>query len=126
MLHNASGALRGLMLVAVVTCALSVVTAQHKARKLLNELQNEKESAQQMEVEWGQLQLEQGTLGSSARVERIASKQLHMHLPKTGQSIVIRIGQPAAEFSSGNTGKVMHNPKAQIDNGANPHHELRG
>ena len=50
-----------LLLLAVVLCALSVVTSQHKARKLYIELQKEKELAQQMEVEWGQLQLEQST-----------------------------------------------------------------
>ena len=85
------GALNGLLLVAVVLCALSVVTSQHKARKLLNELQKEKEHAQQMEVEWGQLQLEQGTLATSARIEKIAAKQLQMQLPKTGQIRFIHI-----------------------------------
>ncbi|MDP1939861.1 MAG: cell division protein FtsL, partial [Gallionella sp.] len=32
--------------------------------------------------EWGQLQLEQSTLATPARVERIASRQLQMQLPK--------------------------------------------
>ena len=32
---------QGLLLVAVVSCALSVVTSQHKARKLFIELQKE-------------------------------------------------------------------------------------
>ena len=86
-----SGALTGLLLVAVVMCALSVVTSQHKSRKLLNELQKEKEYTQQMEVEWGQLQLEQGTLASPARIEKIAANQLHMQLPKSGQIRIVRI-----------------------------------
>ena len=86
-----SGALNGLLLVAVVLCALSVVTSQHKARKQLNELQKEKEHAQQMEVEWGQLQLEQSTLATPARIEKIATKQLQMQLPKNGQIRFIHI-----------------------------------
>ncbi|MGA7750246.1 MAG: cell division protein FtsL, partial [Gallionella sp.] len=45
-----SPACQGLLLVAVVMCALSVVTSQHKARKLFIELQKEKEQAQQMDV----------------------------------------------------------------------------
>lgn len=85
------GTLSGLLLAAVVICALSVVTSQHKARKLLNELQNEKEHAQQMDVEWGQLQLEQSTLATSARIEIIAARQLQMHFPKNGQIRYIRI-----------------------------------
>jgi hypothetical protein len=52
-----SPAYQGLLLVFVVLCALSVVTSQHKARKLYIELQKEKERALQMDVEWGQLQL---------------------------------------------------------------------
>jgi len=79
-----------LLLLLVIACALGVVTSQHKARKLFVELQKEKDRAQQMEVEWGQLQLEQGTLAMSARVEKIASAKLQMQLPKNGQVQFIR------------------------------------
>jgi cell division protein FtsL len=85
-----SPAATGLLLLVVVMCALSVVTSQHKARKLFIELQKEKEYAQQMEVEWGQLQLEQSTWATPARVEQIAVKQLQMQLPKSGQVQFIR------------------------------------
>ncbi|MGC2458331.1 MAG: cell division protein FtsL [Gallionellaceae bacterium] len=74
-----------LLLLATIACALGVVTSQHKARKLFVALQNEKDKAQQMEVEWGQLQLEQSTWAMPARVEKIASQKLHMQLPKNGQ-----------------------------------------
>ncbi|MDH4285168.1 MAG: cell division protein FtsL [Gallionellaceae bacterium] len=75
-----------LMLLAVaIVCALSVVTSQHKARKLFVELQQEKERAQQMEVERGQLQLEQATWAMAARVEKIASAKLQMQLPDSSQ-----------------------------------------
>jgi cell division protein FtsL len=94
-----SGALNGLLLAAVVLCALSVVTSQHKARKLFNELQKEKERAQLMDVEWGQLQLEQSTLATSARIEKIASKQLQMQLPKNSQIRFIRVEQSSPQTS---------------------------
>jgi cell division protein FtsL len=80
-----------LLLLAVVVCALSVVTSQHKARKLFTDLQKEKGLAQQMDVEWGQLQLEQSTWAAPARVERVASRQLHMQMPKAGQVRYVRI-----------------------------------
>jgi cell division protein FtsL len=86
-----SPAYRGLLLVAVVLCALSVVTSQHKARKLFIELQKEKELAQRMDVEWGQLQLEQSTWATPARVEEVAVKKLQMQLPKNGQVQFIRV-----------------------------------
>jgi cell division protein FtsL len=88
--RNSNG-LNLLLLVAVVVCALSVVTSQHKARKLYIGLQKEKEHAQQMEVEWGQLQLEQSTLAAPARVERIAVQQLQMQFPQSGQIRFIQV-----------------------------------
>ena len=91
MWHSGSGALNGLLLAAVVMCALSVVTSQHKARKLYIELQKQKELAQQMDVEWGQLQLEQSTWAAPARVEKIAAQQLQMQLPRNGQVQFIRV-----------------------------------
>ncbi len=79
-----------LLLLVVIACALGVVTSQHKARKLFVELQKEKDRAQQMEVEWGQLQLEQSTWAMPARVEKIAAAKLQMQLPKSAQIQFIR------------------------------------
>jgi cell division protein FtsL len=92
-----SSALNVLLLVAVVMCALSVVTSQYKARKLFIALQQEKEYAQQMEVEWGQLQLEQSTQAAPARVERVAVRQLNMQFPQSGQIQFIR-ANPRGKF----------------------------
>jgi len=78
------------LLIMVIVSALSVVTSQNKARKLFAELQKENYRAQQMEVEWGQLQLEQSTWAMSARVEKIAVNQLKMQLPKGQQIRFIR------------------------------------
>ena len=80
-----------LLLLLAIVCALSVVTSQHKARKYFVELQNEKDKAQHMEVEWGQLQLEQSTLALPARVEKIASRQLQMQMPQGKQIQFVRI-----------------------------------
>lgn len=79
-----------LLLLVAIACALGVVTSQHKARKLFVELQKEKDRAQQMEVEWGQLQLEQSTLAMPTRVEKVASLKLQMQLPKSEQIQFVR------------------------------------
>lgn len=65
----------------VVVCALGVVTSQHRARKLYAELQHQQELAKAMNVEYGQLQLEQSTWAMHARIEKIATERLHMHVP---------------------------------------------
>ncbi len=74
-----------LLLLLAMLLALSLVTAQHQARKTLQVLQQEKEHAQQMEVEWGQLQLEQSTWAAPARIEKIAVQYLQMQRPKSGE-----------------------------------------
>jgi cell division protein FtsL len=78
-----------ILLAAVIACAMATVTAQHKARKLFVELEREQAKAKQLEVEWGQLQLEQGTWATHARVERIATRELNMKLPVAARIEVI-------------------------------------
>jgi len=85
--------LNGLLLLIVIMASLSVVTSQHQARKSFLALQQEKERAQQMEVEWGQLQLEQSTWAAPARIEKIAAQHLQMQQPKNGQVVLIRTEQ---------------------------------
>ena len=78
-----------ILLAILVACALSVVTSQHKARKLYVELQKEQELAKQLEIEWGQLQLEQSTWAMHARIEKIASGQLMMRVPPASRVQVV-------------------------------------
>ena len=78
-----------ILLAILVVCALSVVTSQHKARKLYVELQAEQELARQMEIEWGQLQLEQSTWAMRARIEKIATGQLMMRVPPASRVQVV-------------------------------------
>lgn len=78
----------------LVACALGIVTAQHKARKIFIDLQREQEQAQKMEVEWGQLQLEQSTWAMHARIEKIATAHLQMQVPDTSR---IQVVQPLPE-----------------------------
>jgi cell division protein FtsL len=65
----------------LLVCALALVTSQHEARKLFSELTQEQEAAKQIDVEWGQLQLEQSTWAMHARIEKIASGHLQMRVP---------------------------------------------
>ncbi|MBK5102666.1 MAG: cell division protein FtsL [Burkholderiales bacterium] len=86
-----------LLLLALLTaCALGLVTSQHKARKLFAELEREQELARQLDVEWGQLQLEQSTWAMHARVEKIARDRLHMSVPDVQRNQVV-IHAAAAE-----------------------------
>jgi cell division protein FtsL len=73
----------------LVLCALTLVTSQHKARKLFSELAQEQDAARQIDVEWGQLQLEQSTWAMHARIEKIASSRLQMHVPVSARTRLV-------------------------------------
>lgn len=67
----------------LILSALSLVTSQHKSRKLIFELQQQQEMAKLSNTEWSQLQLEQSTWAMHSRLEQVASDLLHMHVPDT-------------------------------------------
>lgn len=69
------------LLMIVVLCALAVVTAQHRGRKLFQALEAEQEKVRQLEVEYGQLQIEMSTWAIHPRVEKIARERLRMVAP---------------------------------------------
>jgi cell division protein FtsL len=77
------------LLMVLVVCALAVVTSQHQARNLHVELQKEQQLARQLEIEWGQLQLEQSTWAMHARIETIAANKLQMGAPTAARTQVI-------------------------------------
>jgi len=70
-----------LLLVVLVACAISLVTSRHQARKLFVDLEREQARSRSLDVEFGQLQIEQSTWAMPARVEKVARDQLHMQLP---------------------------------------------
>jgi len=67
-----------LLLTLAIACALGTVTSQHRARKLFVVLEKEHERAKQLEIEFGQLQLEASTWAMHARIEKISMTQLSM------------------------------------------------
>jgi cell division protein FtsL len=84
-----------ILLVVVVICALGVVTSQHRARKLFQALEAEQERGRQLDVEYGQLQLEMSTWANHPRIEKIASERLHMVAPDAAGRLAA--SRPAAK-----------------------------
>ncbi|CAG4884107.1 Cell division protein FtsL [Georgfuchsia toluolica] len=80
-----------LVLVALI-CALSIVASNHRARKLFIELDREQTRMHALDVEWGQLQLEQSTWANHARVEKIAREKLQMKTPPASQIMSLGSG----------------------------------
>lgn len=77
----------------LLICALALVTSQHHARKLYVQLQQELELEKKYEREWNQLQLAQGEWSIHARIERIATQQLHMRPPTAARTQLVPYGE---------------------------------
>ena len=83
-----------LLLLVLLLCALGLVTSQQKARKLFMQLESEQQRAHELDVEYGQLQLEASTWGLHARVQRIASGALGMRAPDPRRVRVVELPAP--------------------------------
>lgn len=80
------------LLLVLLACALSVVGSNHRARKVFTELESGQKRMRDLDVEWGQLQLEQSTLAGHARVAKVARDKLGMKPPAPGQIISVDVG----------------------------------
>jgi cell division protein FtsL len=83
------------LLAILVACALGVVTSQHRARKLFTELETEQAAARKLVTEYSQLQIEQGTWATHARVEQVATKRLGMRQPDAAGTVVLKLEERA-------------------------------
>ena len=70
-----------LLWVAVLGSAAGAIWCKHRARELFVELESLNARRDNLEIEWGQLQLEQSAWSTHAFVERVASAKLHMAMP---------------------------------------------
>lgn len=91
--------LNAFLLLALIACALAVITSQHRARKLFIDLEQAQGQAKKLDEEWTQLQLEQGTWATHKRVEGVASKSLGMRLPDPATTRII--AGPSAAAAGG-------------------------
>jgi cell division protein FtsL len=82
------------LLILVVACGVGTVAANHKARKLFTLLEREQARMRDLDVEWGQLQLEQSTWAGHARIEKIAHDRLRMKIPAPSQIITVEAHVP--------------------------------
>jgi cell division protein FtsL len=77
-------------LLAVLTaCALGLVASQHQARKLFVEMEQQQDRTRSLEIEYGQLQLEQSTVAMHVRVQRLAARSLRMRAPEPSRIEVV-------------------------------------
>jgi cell division protein FtsL len=74
----------------VFVSALAVVATKYQSRQHFVELEALKAEREALDIEWGKLTLEQATLVTPTRVERIARDRLGMLLPPAEQIVIVR------------------------------------
>lgn len=75
----------------IFATALNVVLTRYETRSLFIELQGLRKQKDELDREWGQLLLEQGTWGAHGRVEDIARSKLGMTVPPQEQIVRVRL-----------------------------------
>jgi len=80
----------GLLGLAVFATAVAVVYVKHSSRKLFVELQALERGRDALNVEWGQLHLEQSTWATHGRIESIARGQLGMQVPAADAIVLVK------------------------------------
>jgi cell division protein FtsL len=70
-----------LLWVAALASAAGAIYCKHRARALFVELEALNGRRDNLEIEWGQLQLEQSAWSTHAFVERVANAKLRMAMP---------------------------------------------
>jgi len=74
---------------AVFISAMEVVVARHQARKLFVEVQSLEKTRDELNEEWGRLQLEQSTWATDIRIESLTRSELDMRTPDINSIVLL-------------------------------------
>ena len=76
--------------IAVLASAAGAIYCKHRARQLFVQLEHLDARRDNLEIEWGQLQLEQSAWSTHAFVEQVAGTKLRMGTPAPRDIQVVR------------------------------------
>ncbi|NZA28379.1 cell division protein FtsL [Luteimonas sp. SJ-92] len=79
-----------ILLLASVITAIGVVHARHQHRQLFVQLTRLEAARDELNIDFGRLQLEQATWAESNRIDQVARQRLGMKFPETADIVVIR------------------------------------
>ncbi len=79
-----------LLAAAVLVSALGVVYGKYQSRKLFIELQALQQERDALNIEWGQLQLEESTWATHARIEEQARAKSGMLSPAPRDVVIVK------------------------------------
>jgi cell division protein FtsL len=72
-----------------VLSAMAMVYTKHESRRLFVELETLTDERDRLNIEWGQLQIEQSTWATHARIEKVATDDLSLVRPDSSEIFII-------------------------------------
>lgn len=75
--------------VAVLLTAYGVVISKQETRQQFQQLVALQDKRDELDIEWGQLQLEQSAWATHGRIESEARHILQMKLPRVGDAVLV-------------------------------------
>lgn len=82
--------LTGVLALLLFASSLGVVFSTHQARRQFVELQGLQKVRDELNTQWGRLQLEQSTWATHGRIEKIANNKLDMVIPPPGAVVIVQ------------------------------------
>jgi cell division protein FtsL len=79
-----------LLVLANIASAIAVVFARHEHRQLFIQLTTLEKDRDELNIEFGRLQLEQATWAESNRIDQVAREKLGMKFPESNEIVVVR------------------------------------
>jgi cell division protein FtsL len=76
--------------VAVLCSSATAVYCTFRARELFIELEQLSAQRDNLDIQWGQLQLEQSAWSTHAFVESVAGNKLHMSMPSPKDIVIVQ------------------------------------
>jgi cell division protein FtsL len=78
------------LLAACIISAIGVVHARHEHRQLFVKLTRLERARDELNIDFGRLQLEQATWAESNRIDQVARNRLGMKFPEAADIVVVR------------------------------------
>ncbi|OJA00422.1 cell division protein FtsL [Rickettsiella grylli] len=78
-----------LLILAVLSSALSVIYIKAMQRNLYSQLQTAQQTYDQLKTEWSQLLLEENTWVAPVRIQNLAQQKLGMRIPEMKNTILL-------------------------------------
>ena len=78
------------LLLANIASAIAVVYARHEHRQLFVDFKRLVRDRDELNIDFGRLQLEQATWAESNRIDQVARNKLGMAFPSADETVVVR------------------------------------